>query len=55
MYALTVRARVETLRFGLEPGMERTGLEPASIDSNFQETRFLTARKQTGTAPISDC
>ncbi|MEG4585097.1 hypothetical protein QUA54_07590 [Microcoleus sp. MOSTC5] len=35
--------------------MERTGLEPASIDSNFQETRFLTARKQTGTAPISDC
>ncbi|MEG4235671.1 hypothetical protein QUA40_26930 [Microcoleus sp. Pol11C3] len=53
MYALTVRARVETLQQGLEK--ERTGLEPVSIDSNFQETRFLTARKQTGTAPISDC
>ncbi|MEG4353199.1 hypothetical protein QUA74_26150 [Microcoleus sp. LAD1_D3] len=53
MYALTVRARVGTFQQGLE--MERTGLEPASIDSNFQETRFLTARKQMRTAPISDC
>lgn len=34
--------------------MERTGLEPASTDGNFQETRFLTTRKQIGTTPILD-
>lgn len=34
--------------------MERTGLEPASTDGNFQETRFLTTYRQMGTTPISD-
>ncbi|EKU97642.1 hypothetical protein Lepto7375DRAFT_6874 [Leptolyngbya sp. PCC 7375] len=34
--------------------MERTGLEPASTNDNFKETRFLTTRRQMGTSPISD-
>ena len=33
------------------PKMERTGLEPASIDGNFQEKRFLTTFTADGNYP----